>query len=69
MWADSLPAPVPAPIQVLAHLQVSSLCIMTNFTRTAKSGGKWTLKDLDSYNITLKEADPSLFFGSQVVLG
>ncbi|KAI0274229.1 hypothetical protein BGY98DRAFT_995401 [Russula aff. rugulosa BPL654] len=38
---------------------------MANLTRSAKSASKWTLNDLDSYNITLKELDPCSFFGLQ----
>jgi hypothetical protein len=39
---------------------------MANLTRSAKSASKWTLNDLDSYNISLNEVDPLIFFGLQV---
>jgi hypothetical protein len=39
---------------------------MANLTRSAKSGSDWTLKDLDSYHISLNQVDPLLFFGLQV---
>ncbi|KAG7449797.1 uncharacterized protein BT62DRAFT_1002106 [Guyanagaster necrorhizus] len=38
---------------------------MANLIRTAKSGNDWTLNDLDSYHITLKQVDALSFFGLQ----
>lgn len=54
--------------QVLLPGPLFSTLIMANLnlTRSAKSASKWTLNDLDSYNITLKELDPCSFFGLQV---
>jgi hypothetical protein len=43
--------------------------IMANLTRSAKSGSDWTLKDLDSYHISLNQVDPLLFFGLQPEVG
>ena len=39
---------------------------MANIIRTAKSGGDWTLNELDSYHITLNQLNPLQFFGVQV---
>ena len=39
---------------------------MANLVRSAKSGGDWTLNDLDSYHISLNQVDPFLFFGLHV---
>lgn len=39
---------------------------MANLIRAAKSGSDWTLNELDSYRITLKQLEPLLFFGVQV---
>jgi hypothetical protein len=47
------------------HL-LPTIVIMANLTRSAKSGSDWTLKDLDSYHISLNQVDPLLFFGLQV---
>ena len=39
---------------------------MANLIRAAKSGSDWTLNELDSYRITLKQLEPLLFFDVQV---
>ena len=39
---------------------------MANIIRAAKSGGDWTLNELDSYHITLNQLNPLQFFGVQV---
>ena len=39
---------------------------MANLVRSAKSGGDWTLNDLESYHISLNQVDPFLFFGLHV---
>ncbi|PPQ71076.1 hypothetical protein CVT25_007864 [Psilocybe cyanescens] len=40
---------------------------MANLIRSAKSGRAWTLYDLDSYNIHLKQQEPLEFFGVPVL--
>ena len=40
--------------------------LMANLTRSAKSGSKWTLTDLESYHISLNQVDPLPFFGVEV---
>jgi hypothetical protein len=42
---------------------------MSAIIRSAKSGGDWTLNDLESYNISLNQVNHLEFFGVQVRIG
>jgi len=50
----------------LPTLTSLTIIIMADLIRSAKTGGQWTLKDLDSYHISLNRVDPLPFFGLQV---
>ena len=39
---------------------------MVDLIRSAKPVSQWTVKDLDSYHISVNQVDPLSFFGLQV---